>query len=79
MPKQVVLFSAPGCHGCAQARDFFNQQGIPFVERDISTDETAKSELQRRGFRATPVIVIGEQVMVGFKADKLERMLRQAA
>ncbi len=79
MPKQIVLFSAPGCQGCEEARKFFNEQGIPFMERDISTDEAAREELQRRGYRATPVIVFGEQVMVGFSADRMKRMLRQAA
>lgn len=79
MARQVVLFSAPGCQGCEQARNFFNEQGIPFTERDINKDETAKSELQRKGIRATPVIAIGEQVMVGFNAEKLKQLLRHAA
>jgi glutaredoxin len=79
MPKQIVLYSAPGCSGCEEAKKFFNEHGIPFLERDISTDEDAKSELQRRGYRATPVVVIGEQVMIGFSADRLKRMLQQAA
>ncbi len=79
MPKQIILYSAPGCQGCAQAKQFFSEQGISYTERDISTDETAKTELQRRGIRGTPVIVVGDKVMVGFNPDKLKLLLRQAA
>jgi glutaredoxin len=79
MPSQVVLFSNPGCQGCEQAKKFFNEQGIPFVERDLSTDENARTELQRKGIRATPVIIIDEQELVGFDEGKLKRMLQQAA
>lgn len=79
MPRQIVLFAAPGCQGCEQARKFFTEQGIPFVERDISSDEEAKAELARKGIHATPVIAIGGEVMVGFNADRLKRMLQYAA
>ena len=79
MPKQVVLYTAPDSQDCEEAKKFFNEQGIPFVERDISTDDAAREELQRRGYRSMPVIVIGEQIMVGFTADRLKRMLQQAA
>ncbi len=77
MPKQIILYSAPGCEGCAQAKQFFSEQGISYTERDISTDEM--TELQRRGIRGTPVIVVGDKVMVGFNPDKLKLLLRQAA
>jgi len=54
---------------------FLSQHGIPFVERNIGDDPAARDELINAGFRAVPVIRVGEDSMVGFSAVKLRKML----
>lgn len=58
------------------AKEFLSQRGVPFVEKDVSRDPTAAQEMVRRsGQRGVPVIVVGDQVIVGFNRPLLEEAL----
>ncbi len=48
---------------------------MSFTEKNISTDASARDELIRMGFRAIPVIKVGDQTLVGFNPPKLRQML----
>ncbi|MBI2554743.1 MAG: glutaredoxin family protein [Candidatus Rokubacteria bacterium] len=48
---------------------------MPFTDKNIREDPAALAELQRLGYRATPVTVIDSEVVVGFDRGKLERLL----
>ena len=54
---------------------FLSQHGIPFVERNIGDDPAARDELIKAGFRAVPVIRVGDETMVGFGAPRLRKLL----
>lgn len=56
-------------------KEFLSQQGIPYVNRDISTDESALAELEKLGFMTTPVTTIDGEVVVGFDRKRLEALL----
>ena len=49
------------------AESFFAQEGIPYQAKDVTTDPLAMEELREKAGRfMTPVIVIGEEVLIGF-------------
>ena len=73
--QQVTIFTNYGCSACRDAKSFLSQHGVAFVERNIGEDPAARDELIDAGFRAVPVIRVGEESMVGFSASKLRRML----
>ncbi|HEY2484158.1 MAG TPA: glutaredoxin family protein [Candidatus Binataceae bacterium] len=52
-----------------------SQHGIPFVERNIGDDPAAHDELNNAGFRAVPVIQVGDQSVVGFSPVQLRKLL----
>jgi len=56
-------------------REFLLLNRVPFTEIDILRDRGAMEELVRRGFRATPVTMVGDQAVVGFNRPKLEALL----
>ena len=56
-------------------KEFLHQRGIAFTERDVSADEQAFSELEEKGFFATPVTIIDGEAVVGFNRAKLEALL----
>jgi glutaredoxin len=60
---------------CNRAKEFLLQQGVSFEEHDIVRDPAALEELERRGFAATPVVFVGEDVVVGFDPKKLSTLL----
>lgn len=61
---------------CNRAKEFLSQKGVPFTEWDVSSDGKALAELERLGYRTTPVIVIDGEVVVGFDQKRLEELLK---
>jgi|GEM_PF-975674 len=64
----VLMFSTTWCPHCNRARQFFNVNGLRFVDRDIDADASANAELKRRtGHTAIPLIEVdGRQLEPGF-------------
>ncbi len=60
---------------CNRTKEFLSQRGIEFEERDVSKDEAALEELQKRGLMTTPVTLIDGDAVVGFDRAKLARLL----
>ncbi len=60
---------------CNRTNEFLSQHGIAFEERDVSSDEAALEELQRRSLMTTPVTLIDDEVVVGFDRQKLAALL----
>jgi glutaredoxin 3 len=56
-------------------KEFLSQKGVPFVERDVLTDDSAMDELSQLGYMTTPVIKVDDQVVVGFDRKRLEELL----
>jgi len=48
---------------------------VTFTDKNVRDDPAALAELQKLGYRATPVTVIDGDVVVGFDRGKLERLL----
>ncbi len=60
---------------CNRTKEFLSQKGIEFEERDVSKDEAALDELQKRGLMTTPVTLIDGDAVVGFDRAKLAKLL----
>lgn len=60
---------------CKRTKEFLSQKGIEFEERDVSTDESALEELQKRGLMTTPVTLVDGEAVVGFDQNKLSALL----
>ncbi len=51
---------------------------MPFRERDVAVDPAAAQEVVRRsGQRGVPVIIAGDEVIVGFDRPRLERLVQR--
>ena len=72
---EVVIYTNTGCSACHQAKEFLAQHNVSFVEKSIAKDPSLINELASMGFRAVPVIRVGDETMLGFSAVKLRRML----
>ncbi len=58
------------------AKEFLSQRGVPFTDLDVTKDRQALQDMIKiSGGRSVPVIVVCEQVMVGFDAGRLEQAL----
>lgn len=60
------------------AKEFLSQTGVAYVEKDVSRDPRAASELQQLGQRGVPVILVDGHMVVGFDRAQVERLLTRA-
>jgi len=56
-------------------KGFLSENGIAFVERDVMEDAVAMQELEELGVMTTPVVRVGEEVVVGFNRARLAALL----
>jgi glutaredoxin 3 len=67
MSGEVIIYTKPGCPYCAAAKQDMNDRGVAFLERDVTADSSVRDEaIGLAGRAAVPVIVIDEEVTVGF-------------
>lgn len=72
----VIIYSTPACHFCHLAKDFFNENNIQFIDKDVATDRAAAGEMvNKSGQMGVPVIDIDGQIIVGFDEPKLRTLL----
>lgn len=76
----VTIYSTPTCGFCHMAKDYFDQKGVKYVDRDITVDEEGlQFVLTSVGQAATPVITIGKEIIVGFDRPKIDAALKTLA
>jgi glutaredoxin 3 len=75
MNKKVVVYSQPGCGFCGQVKEFLSQKKIAYTERNVAADQTALAELEKLGYKTTPVTLIDGEAVVGFDRARLESLL----
>ncbi|MEK7564337.1 MAG: glutaredoxin family protein [Patescibacteria group bacterium] len=74
--KNVTIYSTPTCHFCHMAKDFFKEKNIAYTEHDVASDlEKRKEMIDKSGQMGVPVIIIGEELTVGFDQAKISSML----
>ena len=74
-PK-VLIFTTPTCSSCTIAKRYFKENKIRFREIDISKNETAARDIQKKtGQTGVPVIFINNRPVVGFDKVKINKML----
>ena len=74
----ATLYSQPGCVDSGKVRQLLRAHGVPFVERDVSRDAEAAAALARTGIFATPLLMIGERTVFGYRAAAIEAALADA-
>jgi glutaredoxin 3 len=74
-PK-VIIFSTPTCSFCTAAKRYFREKNIRFTDVDVSRDETAARDMQKRtGQMGVPVILINNKPIVGFDKPRIMQLL----
>lgn len=61
---------------CRTAKEFLSQKGVTFEDVNVLADADAREELVRRtGRMAVPVILVDDEVVVGFDRARLSALL----
>jgi len=82
----VIVYSTDPCSFCARAKELLATRGIRYEEVNLAKDPEGRTALlQRTGMLSFPQIVIGDELLGGFRelvmADQSGRLaqLAQAA
>ncbi|MEJ2568414.1 MAG: glutaredoxin domain-containing protein [candidate division WOR-3 bacterium] len=75
MPK-IIVYSTPTCPYCNLVKDYLNQKGIEFEEKDVSKDrEAAREMIKKSGEMGVPQVEINGKIRVGFNRDAIDEEL----
>ena len=74
--QNVTIYSTPSCHFCHLAKDFFTANSVVYTEYDVASDlEKRKEMVEKSGQMGVPVIMIGDELIVGFDKPKISKLL----
>jgi len=74
--QNVIIYSTPSCHFCHLAKDFFIANGIVYTEYNVGSDlEKRKEMIEKSGQMGVPVIIIGDELTVGFDKPRIMGLL----
>ena len=71
----VVMYATKQCGYCIKAKAYFEDEGIPYVERDINQDRSAKRDYKALQGTGTPLIYVGYRRVNGFNVKALDDAL----
>lgn len=76
MAKKVIVYSTPTCPYCIRAKQFLNENNIPFENFDVSGDQQKAEEIiQKSGQMGVPVLDIEGEIIVGFDKERIKQAL----
>jgi glutaredoxin-like YruB-family protein len=74
--KSVVVYSTPTCPWCRRAKDYLTKQGIAYTDHNVAVDKgKAQEMIQKSGQMGVPVIMVDDEVIVGFNQSRLDSLL----
>jgi glutaredoxin len=71
----VIMYTTRRCPACIAAKQYFARRGVPYTEFDVESNGAARSEFDKLGGRAVPLIIVKGRQMVGFNQAELEQLL----
>ena len=76
-PGEVTIYTTPTCPWCHRTKAWMRDKKIRYKEVDITTDKRGLEEMVRiSGQTGVPVIVVGEEVIVGFNEKRLNEIFK---
>lgn len=78
-PTKVVMYGTQSCPYCAKTREYFKENKVQFVERDIQHDAAAARQFQELGGSAVPRVLIGDRSIRGYSRSGFDDALARLA
>lgn len=74
--KPVRIFTTETCGYCKMAKEFFQKNNVTYEEHDVGKDlEKRKEMIDKSGQMGVPVIMIGDDMVVGFNKPRISELL----
>ena len=74
---KVTVYSADWCAFCHAAKQYFDQKGVAYTEKNVEKDPAAGLEaVDKSGQRGIPVIDIDGDIIIGFDRPRIDAALK---
>ncbi len=74
---KVKIYSTPTCVYCKMAKEFFDKNNVEYTDFNVAEDEVARNEMvEKSGQMGVPVIMIDDEMTVGFDQEKIKGLLK---
>jgi glutaredoxin len=73
--KKVVMYTTSSCPACKSAKQYFARKGVHYEEYDVNASPAARQEFQRLGGTGVPLILVGDEKVLGFSEQRLNQLL----
>jgi glutaredoxin len=73
--RAVAIFTTDSCTYCRAAKKFLEQKRVAYTEFNLDRSDKARQVFGMLGGRGVPLIIVGEQRLVGFDQQSLTRLL----
>ncbi len=74
--KNVTVYSTPTCPYCINLKKHLDENDVDYEDVDVTKDrDKAKEIFKKSGHRSVPITVIGDEIVVGFEKDKIDKLL----
>ena len=75
---KVIIYGAEWCPPCHTAKNYLKSKGVEYEYVNVDEDREAGAVIaQKTGWTAIPIIVIGDEHILGFDLEKINGALRQ--
>ena len=72
----VTIYTTPTCPFCVQAKKYMKDRGVQYTEYNVMEDIEKRNEMvELSGQMGVPVLVVGEEVLIGFNPAVLGKLL----
>lgn len=73
---KIEIYSTPTCPYCHKAKDYFKENNLEYTDYNVAEDQAKGREMvEKSGQMGVPVIIIGEEVIIGFDKSKIDKAL----
>lgn len=80
--KHVTIYTTNSCHFCHLAKNYFQEHGVAYTEKNVEEDVAAQREMiEKTGQFGVPVIEVADDggaqpvIVIGFDRETLAREL----
>ena len=70
--NRVVMYSTTWCGACKRAKNYFNNNNIPYQEFDVEKSEKGKQDFAALKGRGVPIVLVGNKRMNGFSPARFK-------
>jgi glutaredoxin-like protein NrdH len=71
-----VIYSKNGCPQCKMVKRWLTENGVDFIEKNVSENESYIEEVKERGYNHLPLTVVGETEIAGFAPSVLQSVFK---